>query len=244
MTKQPVSYLQTDPKWKNLDYSAPGEKTTIGAAGCGPTSAAMIASTMKQDNGITPVTAVKWSLAHGGKAKNQGTYYSFFTPYFSQYGITCTQINTFSLRDNKSKAQPYHDKALQAIKDGNYVIACMGPGLWTTGGHFIVWYDYKDNQVLINDPASTRADRLKSPLTTLQNEVKYYFVIEVPKPIDPPKKFEVEMGIINIEVSGTKLTCEGFNFNGRTFIGIREYAEKLGAKVGWNDETKSVIISL
>ena len=28
---QPVSYLQTDPRWGSLDYSAAGEKTTIAA---------------------------------------------------------------------------------------------------------------------------------------------------------------------------------------------------------------------
>lgn len=31
---QPVSYLQTDPRWGSLDYSATGEKTTIGRSGC------------------------------------------------------------------------------------------------------------------------------------------------------------------------------------------------------------------
>ena len=36
MNQQPVSYLQTDPRWSAKDYSARGEKTTIGASGCGP----------------------------------------------------------------------------------------------------------------------------------------------------------------------------------------------------------------
>lgn len=42
MNKQPVSYLQTNPQWANADYSAKGEKTTIGASGCGPTAMAMV----------------------------------------------------------------------------------------------------------------------------------------------------------------------------------------------------------
>jgi len=41
MNKQPVSYLQTDPRWDACDYSAKGEQTTIGASGCGPTAMAM-----------------------------------------------------------------------------------------------------------------------------------------------------------------------------------------------------------
>lgn len=37
-TIKPISYLQTDPKWKNHNYSAKGEKKTIGSAGCGVTA--------------------------------------------------------------------------------------------------------------------------------------------------------------------------------------------------------------
>ena len=52
---QPVSYLQTDPKWGSLDYSAPGEKTTIAASGCGPTAMAMVLATWA-DMSVTPKT--------------------------------------------------------------------------------------------------------------------------------------------------------------------------------------------
>ena len=40
--RQPVYYLQTDPRWGSLDYSAAGEKTNIAASGCGPTAMAMV----------------------------------------------------------------------------------------------------------------------------------------------------------------------------------------------------------
>ena len=56
MNKQPVSYLQTDPRWKNKDYSAKGESTTIGASGCGPTAAAMLIETLTGKT-FTPVDA-------------------------------------------------------------------------------------------------------------------------------------------------------------------------------------------
>ncbi len=48
MNKRPVSYLQIDPRWKNKDYSAPGEsqKRTIGSSGCGPSCAAMLIETL------------------------------------------------------------------------------------------------------------------------------------------------------------------------------------------------------
>ena len=79
MNKQPVSYLQTDPRWAKKDYSAKGEKTTIGASGCGPTAMAMVLATWA-DPAVTPETECAWALSHGYKAPNQGTYYGYFRP--------------------------------------------------------------------------------------------------------------------------------------------------------------------
>ena len=76
---KPVSYLQTDSKWKNHNYSAKGENKTIGSSGCGVTAAAMVIATLK-DNNVTPITTAEWSMAHGYKALNQGTYYTYFVP--------------------------------------------------------------------------------------------------------------------------------------------------------------------
>ena len=39
MNKKPVSYLQTDSRWKNKPYRVKGENATIGGSGCGPTAA-------------------------------------------------------------------------------------------------------------------------------------------------------------------------------------------------------------
>ena len=46
MNKQPVSYLQKDPRWKDKPYRVPGESSTIGSAGCGPSCAAMVIETL------------------------------------------------------------------------------------------------------------------------------------------------------------------------------------------------------
>ena len=60
MNKQPVSYLQTDPRWAKKDYSAKGEKTTIGASGCGPTAMAIAVATMT-DTDTDPAKMAAWA---------------------------------------------------------------------------------------------------------------------------------------------------------------------------------------
>lgn len=180
MNTKPVSYLQTDTHWANISYSAPGESTTIGKAGCGPTAAAMVVATLS-DLTITPKEAAAWSLTNGYKALKQGTYYSFFTAYGRKHGLVWQQLNGSNLRNlSASAAKPHHDKAAQAVRDGHMVIACMGPGNWTSSGHYILWWGLEGSTVYINDSASTKAARLKNTLALLQSEVKYYFVCYTP----------------------------------------------------------------
>lgn len=174
MNKKPVLYMQTDIRWKNTDYSAKGENTTIGRAGCGPTCAAMLIETITGKT-YTPIDAAKWSLAHGYKALNQGTYYSYFVPQFKEFGITCTKVNNANLYKNPSSS--YHQQVFDALKEGYYAIACMGPGTWTSGGHFIVLW-WKDDKVRINDPASTKTARVNGDVNAFKNEVKYYWLID------------------------------------------------------------------
>ena len=177
---KPISYLQTDPQWAGTPYAAPGEKTTIGDSGCGPTCAAMVIATWAS-RVVTPVVTCQWSVEHGFKALGQGTYYSYFAPQGALYGLDIKQVNWSSLRDmNAASADAFHKQALAAVNDGNYVIACMGPSLWTKSGHFILWYGMNGESVLINDPASTDPARMCAFLERLKKEVKYYFICKKP----------------------------------------------------------------
>lgn len=178
MNKQPVSYLQTDPRWAQCDYSAPGEKTTIGASGCGPTSMAMVLATWA-DPSVTPKTECAWALAHGYKAPKQGTYYGYFEPAGARYGLRVTRLNYSSLYGNATSA--YHAQVKDALDRGELVIACMGPGNWTSSGHYVLVWKIEGDTIYINDPASTKAARTKGSYSLFRQQVKYYWVIERPE---------------------------------------------------------------
>lgn len=178
MNERPVSYLQTDPRWGNLDYSAKGEKTTIRASGCGPTAMAMVLATWVDKN-VTPATECAWALAHGYKAPHQGTYYGYFPPAAKRYGLTCYQVNYANIYGNAKSA--YHAQARDALDRGALVIACMGKGLWTSSGHYVLVWKISGNVVYINDPASTRTVRTQGDYSLFKTQVKYYWVIERPE---------------------------------------------------------------
>ena len=174
MNKQPVVYFQTDARWKNKPYATKGENTTIGHSGCGPTCAAMLIQTLTKKI-FTPEDACNWSMRHGYKAYNQGTYYSYFVPQFKEFNIKCDRINYTNLYGNPNSS--YHKIAFDYLKKGYYLIACMGPGLWTSSGHFVVvWWE--DGKVKINDPISSAANKVNGDLWTFKSQVKYYWWID------------------------------------------------------------------
>lgn len=174
MNKQPVYYMQTDSRWKNKPYKVTGENTTIGDSGCGPTCAAMLIETLTGKT-FTPLDACNWAMKKGYKALNQGTYYSYFVPQFKEHGIACERLNTANLYGNGKST--VHDKAFKMLKEGYYIIACMGKGTWTSSGHYVVvWWE--DGTVRINDPYSKLTKRIKGNINTFRSQVKYYWAVD------------------------------------------------------------------
>lgn len=177
MNKQPVYYMQTDPRWKNKPYRVKGENTTIGDSGCGTTCAAMLIETLTGKT-FTPVDASNWAMQKGYKALNQGTYYSYFVPQFAAFNVKCDRLNTVNIYgDSKS---PVHEKAFRMLQEGYYIIACMGKGLWTSSGHYVVVW-WRDGKVRINDPYSKKTTRLNGDINTFKSQVKYYWAVDARK---------------------------------------------------------------
>ena len=221
MAIQPINYWQTDPRWKNISYSTKGESTTIGASGCGPTSAAMILATWADKN-VTPKTECAWALKNGYKAYKSGTYYSYFVPAFKRYGLKCTWLSSTNIYGNSTS--PLHAQAKAAVDRGDLVIACMGKGTWTSSGHYIVVWKISGNTVYINDPASTKLARTQGDYSIFKKQVKYYWVITNPgtapktediKTTDYYVKINSDDGFLNIRNgAGTNYNKVGKYTNG------------------------------
>lgn len=177
---KPLDYKQYDSKWGSLKYAVDGESSTIKSAGCGPTALANVLGAIVSPY-IDPITCASWSRMKNYKVKNSGTSYNYPVAQAATYGVIVKRLNTSNVYKKTSNA--VHQQALNELKKGNWLIACMGPGIWTSGGHFVVAYGYENGYVYINDPASARADRAKNTWTTFMSQVKYYWAVEVPTTI-------------------------------------------------------------
>ena len=145
-----VYFNQKDKPWNNMLY---GFLKTIGISGCGPTSMAIVISTLT-DQDIIPAEAADWSYHNGyldqgydkyGEAYAQ-TYHSFIPAFAIKYGLQCSGI---------SKDTDTETKIREALSSGYLVVAIMGPGHFTDGGHFIVLSGMTDDgDILVVDCAS------------------------------------------------------------------------------------------
>ena len=177
MAIKPITYYQLASlgPYGTHNYSAPGESRTIGTSGCGPTSAAMVIQTLRPDIKVTPINTADWSMDHGYKYKGQGTAYAYFIPQMKEYGLKCQMLNTGSLYHNPNSE--IHEKAKKLLQEGHMLICCMGPGVWTKGGHYVVAWKVDGAYVYINDPASKAENRVKNKWSVFKNDVKYYWSI-------------------------------------------------------------------
>ena len=132
-----VYYNQADPRWASHPYPSqelPG--ATIKSGGCGVTCAAMVVSSSKEI--VRPDTMGDIARENGFRP-NGGTAWELF-PYVAQrWGLETREVRSSY-------------EALEACKDGYFVVILCSAGLWTTGGHYILAVGARGDQIEIFDP--------------------------------------------------------------------------------------------
>lgn len=133
-----VYYNQKDSQWADQPYGS----DNIGVYGCGPVAMSMVVSTMT-DTAMDPTAMAQWAADNGYWASGAGTYHSFIQGAATAFGLQATAC--------PRTAQDLEE----ALLAGNLLVALMGPGHFTDGGHFIVLRGITlSGQVVVADPNS------------------------------------------------------------------------------------------
>ena len=141
----PMSYYnQHDSHWGSYLY---GGKDSISKYGCGPTTAAMIVSAFGNVNGsITPKEMANWSAAYGYYAPKSGSYHDYIPAVLSAFDLIVDSVSA----ENRTPAG-----IADLLNNGHILVALMGKGALTNGGHFIIITKQNPNgTVSIADPNS------------------------------------------------------------------------------------------
>ncbi len=128
--------MQWDKRW---GYNAYGGNM-IGLAGCGPVCMTMAYLHFTGDTGMTPREMAAFADDNGYYEEDAGTKWSFWTEGAGKLGLVGEEL---PLDENRMK---------QMLDDGKVIICSMGPGDFTTEGHFILIRGYDGNGFYVNDP--------------------------------------------------------------------------------------------
>ncbi|MCR5640334.1 MAG: C39 family peptidase [Lachnospiraceae bacterium] len=148
--------MQWDERW---GYNSYGDNN-IGICGCAPTCLAMVAEGLTRDGNITPSTVAQYAMDNGFYLYGTGTTWTVFQSYASSCNLNCTDLG-------QNLTSIYGE-----LEQGHPVICSMGPGTFTTGGHFIVLSGIEDGQVIVNDPNNVEFSSRSWNLNDITNEVK------------------------------------------------------------------------
>ena len=202
---QPTDFKQGAKPWGPKMYSNHGDKKqTMANSGCGPTSAADIIHFCR-DSTINPYDLAELAMSWGDRTNNSGTSWSFFTHLMTHYNYK-KMVATKSVETLKA-----------CLDAGGYAVASMGPGYWTSGGHFITPWKYTKDYVYCNDPASST--RKKQKWADFQKQRKQFFCF-FPNPEDVPTPEDNVGGIVTDAPADTDVKhgdkiCDVARFQGK-----------------------------
>ena len=139
--KEVVYFNQLEEPWASLPYAS----STVANSGCGPTSMAIVISTLTGKN-VTPEMTKSFAEDNGEYVQGQGTSHSFIGNAAAHWGLTCEKVGKDRM-----------DDVVQALKEGKMVVEICEAYTITGGssGHFIVLTGVtSDGYITIADCAS------------------------------------------------------------------------------------------
>lgn len=112
-----IYFNQGDSAWNQNGYC-------IAKAGCGPTSMAVVITSLT-GKWVTPLDTAIWGYQHGFYSR-EGSAHEMIPAMATAYGLCCQGVGTD------------YQAIKKALKAGKPVVCLMGPGYFTRGGHFMV----------------------------------------------------------------------------------------------------------
>ncbi len=150
-------FLQWDKRWGCLAY---GDDSNVAISGCGPTTLAMAVVALTGNKEATPAAVAKFAMQEGYYMSGTGTMWSLMTEGAAAYDVHSEQINISQI------------EIKQHLDQGDIVICSVRQGDFTTGGHFILLYDYDDEGFSINDPFSLYRSGQKWDYGKIRSQIK------------------------------------------------------------------------
>lgn len=158
-------FFQWDERWGTTIYGSDVMEVT----GCGPTCLSMVLVHLLQDAAYTPRYVADFAEEKEYYAKGSGSKWALISEGGEILGLDVTEL---PLDENRMKKN---------LELGNPVICIMGPGDFTTAGHFIVLTGVKEDKFVVNDPNSRENSERLWSYDEIQGQIKNLWACQLPE---------------------------------------------------------------
>lgn len=152
-----VYYNQLDERWADLPYGT----DNIGGYGCGPTSMAIVVSSLT-DQTVDLPTMAEWAYQNGYWCSGNGSYHSLIPGAAEGFGLQWESIST----DDPQAV-------VDTLASGKLIVALMSKGHFTSSGHFMVLRGVtSEGKILVADPASKKRSEQEWDISIILDEAR------------------------------------------------------------------------
>ncbi|MCD7757490.1 MAG: C39 family peptidase [Clostridiales bacterium] len=150
-------FLQWDERW---GYETYGDDF-LAVTGCGPTCLSMVVCGLTGEGRWNPYAVADWAEEQGYYVDGVGSSWELMDQGAQFLGLTVVDVSYDA------------DGILAALGEGTPVICSMGPGDFTSFGHFIVLTGADDDgNVTVNDPNSRKNSQKTWDIDTLVPQMR------------------------------------------------------------------------
>lgn len=133
----------------------------IGGYGCGPTSMAIVVSSLT-DQTVDPPTMAEWAYQNGYWCSGNGSYHSLIPGAAEGFGLQWESIST----DDPQAV-------VDTLASGKLIVALMSKGHFTSSGHFMVLRGVtSEGKILVADPASKKRSEQEWDISIILDEAR------------------------------------------------------------------------
>ncbi len=154
-------FLQWDERWGYKKYG----DDFLAITGCGPTSLSMVYVGLTGDTDMNPYEMAKKAQNDGYYVSGSGSSWSMMTGLAEELGLSASELG---MDESTVKSK---------LRDGHPIICIMGPGDFTTTGHFIVLTGVSDDgEIEVNDPNSKENSEKNWKFSKISSQIRDMWV--------------------------------------------------------------------
>ncbi|MVB12178.1 Papain-like cysteine protease AvrRpt2 [Caprobacter fermentans] len=159
-------FIQWDEQWGYAPYG----DGIIALDGCGPTCLSMVAVNLTGDTSKNPKAVADYSAKNGYlDRKSNSTLWTLMSDGAENLGLSSREIPLSESRITEELSQ------------GRPIICCMGPGDFTTQGHFIVLCGVQSGKFTVHDPNSRKRSEETWSYDTLKPQIRNLWAFSAPR---------------------------------------------------------------